>query len=70
MNRKADNVACRLRQEMQGMTLRELADKLRMGTSTVRSIRDGVSHPSLETAIKLANLFDITLDDLCQVKES
>lgn len=52
-----------LREEMQ-MTQKELADKVNNMQRNVSNWENGTSQPDLETIVKLADAFEVTLDEL------
>ena len=49
---------------MHDLTQEALADKLRVTRQTVISIEKGKYDPSLELAFKIAELFDVTIEDV------
>lgn len=50
--------------EMHGLTIMELAEKLGVGKSSISNWERGKCDPSLINAISLADIFDLSLDDL------
>jgi transcriptional regulator with XRE-family HTH domain len=54
-----------LLRKRRGMTLQELADALAYrGTGYLSRVETGKQQPSLELAMKVANLFNVTVDQL------
>jgi putative transcriptional regulator len=49
---------------MYDLTQEALAEKLRVTRQTVISIEKGKYDPSLELAFKIAELFDVTIEDI------
>jgi putative transcriptional regulator len=49
---------------MHDLTQEALAEKLRVTRQTVISIEKGKYDPSLELAFKIAELFDVTIEDV------
>jgi putative transcriptional regulator len=49
---------------MHDLTQEALAEKLRVTRQTVISIEKGKYDPSLELAFKIADLFDVTIEDI------
>jgi len=50
-----------------GMTMRDLADKLGLGThGYIGDLESGRRQPSLELALQLAELFSVTVDQLAR----
>jgi putative transcriptional regulator len=49
---------------MHDLTQEALAEKLRVTRQTVISIEKGKYDPSLELAFKIAQLFDVTIEDV------
>jgi DNA-binding XRE family transcriptional regulator len=47
-----------------GLRQRDVADKIGISTTAYRNIEKGPSDPSLETLIKLADLFNVSLDHI------
>ena len=54
---------------MHDLTQEALAEKLRVTRQTVISIEKGKYDPSLELAFKIAELFDVTIEDVFLYKE-
>ncbi len=52
-----------------GMTQKEVAEKLAIKTQSYQSYETGITVPSLQKFIKLADLFDVSLDFLVGRKE-
>lgn len=52
-----------LREEAQ-MTQKQLADKISNMQRNVSNWEQGVSQPDLETVVAIANVFDVSLDEL------
>jgi len=50
--------------EIRNMTQKSLADILNVGTSTVAMWETGGRHPDYDTLIKIADLFDVSVDSL------
>lgn len=49
------------------LTMRELADKLGLGThGYIGDLESGRRHPSLELAVQIADLFGVTVDQLAR----
>ncbi len=57
-----------LRKE-QGLTQKQLAEKLFLDTSTVTKWETGQSEPKLETLVALAKFFNCSLDFLVGIKD-
>ena len=55
---------------MHDLTQEALADKLRVTRQTVLAIEKGKYDPSLELAFKIAELFDIAIEDIFLYKET
>ena len=52
-----------------GLTQEQLAEKLQGKKSLVSNYENGHSTPNIETLCKLAEIFDITLDELVEYKK-
>jgi len=50
--------------EESGMTQKALADKLDSAQRNVSNWENGISEPDCETILKIADLFDVSLDEL------
>jgi transcriptional regulator with XRE-family HTH domain len=46
------------------MTQKQLAEKLNVAKSTISQYENNVNEPDLKTVVKLAELFDVTVDYL------
>ena len=58
-----------LREEF-GMTQKELANKLSNTQRNISNWENGVSEPDCETILKIADLFEVSLDELLQRKHN
>jgi len=47
-----------------GYTQKQLGDKLGISPSNISDWENGISRPEYENLIKLADIFDVTLDEL------
>jgi len=56
--------------KMSGMTQEELAEKMNVSRQTISKWETGASAPDLENAIRLCELFQISLDDFMKGKQS
>ncbi len=54
---------------MRNMTQEELAGQLRVTRRTINSIEGGKYNPSIEVAFRMAQLFDIPVEDLFSLDE-
>ena len=54
---------------MHDLTQEALADKLRVTRQTILAIEKDKYDPSLELAFKIAEVFDIKIEDIFQYKE-
>ena len=52
-----------------GLTQEQLAEKLQGKKSLVSNYENGHSTPNIETLCKLAEIFDITLDELVEYEK-
>ncbi len=55
--------------KMNNMTQREVAQKLGIAQPSYIRYENGKSEPTIENLIKLADLFDVSIDFLCGRKE-
>ena len=55
-----------LRQEIGGMTQKQLAETVGVSRQTLNAIEGGKYSPSLEVAFRIANALDVTLDEVSQ----
>jgi putative transcriptional regulator len=68
MKKALHNNIRRLRFERKEMTQQDLADKLGVTRQTVNAIELGKYSPSLEIAFKIAEVFDVPLDQVFQYR--
>jgi len=54
---------------MHDLTQEDLADKLKVTRQTILAIEKGKYDPSLDLAFKIAEFFDIKIEDVFQYKE-
>lgn len=54
---------------MHNLTQEDLADKLKVTRQTILAIEKGKYSPSLELAFKIAELFDVKIEDIFQYKK-
>ena len=52
-----------------GLTQEELAERLQGKKSLISNYENGYSTPNIETLCMLANIFDITLDELVEYEK-
>ena len=52
-----------------GLTQQQLADKVRVTVRTINSIEREQYSPSLMLAYRIAQLFGVTIEELCCLKE-
>jgi len=55
---------------MHDLTQKALADKLQVTRQTILAIEKGKYDPSLELAFKIAELFNVTIEDVFLFKEN
>ena len=55
--------------ESTGMTQQELADLIGMRRETILHLDNNRYNPSLEMALKLAPVFDLTVEDLFELRQ-
>lgn len=54
----------------QKMTQQQLADLIHVSSRTIISIEKGQYNPSLMLAYRMAQIFGVTIEDLCCLKEN
>lgn len=54
----------------QKMTQQQLADLVHVSSRTIISIEKGQYNPSLMLAYRMAQIFGVTIEDLCCLKEN
>ena len=52
-----------------GMTQQELADRIGIRRETILHLENNRYNPSLEMALKIAQIFDLQVEELFQLKE-
>lgn len=52
-----------------GYTQKGLADEMGLSQSYIAELEKGVKKPSYETLIKMAKIFDVTVDELIKILE-
>lgn len=67
-NKIAENI--KFYRKQLGLTQGQLAEKLNGKTSLVSNYENGYSTPDIFTLCKLAEIFDITLDELVEYKHN
>ena len=55
--------------ESRGMTQQELADRIGMRRETILHLENNRYNPSLEMALKIAQVFDLRVEELFQLKD-
>ena len=50
-----------------GLSQEDLADQLEISRSAIGSYEEGRSHPKISLLIKIADSFEITIDDLIRI---
>ena len=53
-----------------GLTQKELAQKIQVVNTTISKWEDGSMHPSLFTVVQFCEAFDLSLDDLVGLKKN
>jgi len=53
-----------------GMTQQQLADRVNVSSRTIISIEKGQYNPSLMLAYRIAEVFKVTVEELCCLKEN
>lgn len=69
---KESNIVTNLKsvRESRGMTQQELADRIGMRRETILHLENNRYNPSLEMALKIAQVFDLRVEDLFQLKDT
>ncbi|AGK72147.1 XRE family transcriptional regulator [Streptococcus cristatus] len=68
---KESNIITKLKsvRETRGMTQQELADRIGMRRETILHLENNRYNPSLEMALKIAQVFDLRVEELFQLKD-
>ena len=68
---KESNIITNLKsvRESRGMTQQELADCIGMRRETILHLENNRYNPSLEMALKIAQVFDLRVEELFQLKD-
>ena len=68
---KGSNIITNLKsvRETRGMTQQELADRIGMRRETILHLENNRYNPSLEMALKIAQVFDLRVEELFQLKD-
>lgn len=53
-----------------GLTQQQLAERVHVSARTIISIEKGQYNPSLMLAYRMAQVFDVSIEDLCCLKEN
>ena len=69
---KESNIITNLKsvRESRGMTQQELADRIGMRRETILHLENNRYNPSLEMALKIAQIFDLRVEELFQLKDT
>ena len=69
---KESNIITNLKsvRESRGMTQQELADCIGMRRETILHLENNRYNPSLEMALKIAQVFDLQVEELFQLKDT
>ena len=69
---KESNISTNLKfvRESRGMTQQELADRIGMRRETILHLENNRYNPSLEMALKIAQVFDLRVEELFQLKDT
>ena len=69
---KESNIITNLKsvRESRSMTQQELADRIGMRRETILHLENNRYNPSLEMALKIAQVFDLRVEELFQLKET
>lgn len=68
---KESNIITNLKsvRESRGMTQQDLADRIGMRRETILHLENNRYNPSLEMALKIAQVFDLRVEELFQLKD-
>jgi conserved domain protein len=68
---KESNIITNLKsvRESRSMTQQELADRIGMRRETILHLENNRYNPSLEMALKIAQVFDLRMEELFQLKD-
>ena len=68
---KGSNIITNLKsvRESRSMTQQELADRIGMRRETILHLENNRYNPSLEMALKIAQVFDLRVEELFQLKD-
>ena len=68
---KESNIITKLKsvRETRSMTQQELADRIGMRRETILHLENNRYNPSLEMALKIAQVFDLRVEELFQLKD-
>ena len=68
---KESNIITNLKsvRETRGMTQQELADRIGMRRETILHLENNRYNPSLEMALKIAQVFELRVEELFQLKD-
>ena len=68
---KESNIITKLKsvRESRSMTQQELADRIGMRRETILHLENNRYNPSLEMALKIAQVFDLRVEELFQLKD-
>lgn len=69
---KESNIITKLKsvRESRSMTQQELADRIGMRRETILHLENNRYNPSLEMALKIAQVFDLRVEELFQLKDT
>ena len=69
---KESNIVTNLKsvRESRGMTQQDLADRIGMRRETILHLENNRYNPSLEMALKIAQVFDLRVEELFQLKDT
>lgn len=69
---KESNIITNLKsvRESRDMTQQELADRIGMRRETILHLENNRYNPSLEMALKIAQVFDLRVEELFQLKDT
>ena len=68
---KESNIITNLKsvRDSRGMTQQDLADRIGMRRETILHLENNRYNPSLEMALKIAQVFDLRVEELFQLKD-